>query len=172
MAKFLLVLAFIPFLAFAGPKVGQKMSKVVLDGDKGGKIAGGAWDSDKEIGGVLTLVFYVDPDEKDVNEPLSAAIKKRNFDKDKMKSFGFVNMAATWLPNVIITEIIKGKQKKYKETTMVRDVERSIVNAWGFQDDSSVVAIFGKDQKLLYYKAGPHSEQEIKNVLSLIEKNL
>lgn len=158
--------------AFANPQVGQKLSSVVIDGDNGGKIAGGAWNSDTDIGGKVTLLFYVDPDEKDTNEPLSAAIKDKKFPKDKIQSFGFVNMAATWLPNVIITEIIKGKQKKYKETTMVRDINRVLVKKWGFQDDSSVVAIFGKDQKLLYYKAGAHTQDEINNVLSLIESNL
>lgn len=167
-----LVSFFISFQILANPTVGTKLSQLVIKGDDGGKVVGGAWDSDQEIGGKVSIMFYVDPDEKDTNEALSAAIKAKKFPKDKIKSFGFVNMAATWLPNVIIGEIIKGKQKKYTDTIMVKDTNRVVVKNWKFADESSVVAIFGKDQKLLYYKAGAHSEEEIKNVLNIIETNL
>jgi len=81
--------------------LGQTPPCVIIDGKYGGKVDGTAWDS-KMLKGKVYVLFYVDPDKKDLNEPFSEALKARNFPHDKYTSVAIVNMAATWMPNFAI----------------------------------------------------------------------
>jgi len=86
--------------------------KLVLNGANGGKTDGSSWSS-QTLKGKVHVLFYVDPDEKDLNEPLVQALKKRHFDRKKYGTVAVINLAATWKPNVIIEALLKKKQKEF-----------------------------------------------------------
>jgi len=46
------------------------------------------------------------------------------------------------------------------------------VKRWQLADDASNVVVFGKDGKVLYFKDGKLSQEDITNVLKLIKDNL
>ena len=152
-------------------EVGSIPPKVIIEGENGGKTDGNAWDSSllKEK---VHVVFYVDPDEKDTNSALSAALKKRHFDRKKYGSVAIVNLAATWLPNMVIESKLKAKQKEFPDTTYVKDKKKVLVKEWNLADDNSDILIFDKKGKLIYKKFGKVSEDEIKKVITLIEENI
>jgi len=152
-------------------EIGSVPPKVVISGENGGRTDGKAWSSDMLLRKVHIL-FYVDPDEKDLNEPLTQALKKRRFSRKKFASVAVVNLAATWKPNVIIEALLKKKQKEFPDTVYVKDKKKVLVNKWQLADDNSDVLLFDKHGKLIYKKFGKLSPQEIEKVLSLIEKNL
>ena len=163
------------FLVLLGSSVavelGKVPSSVTLDGDNGGKTDGSAWNS-KMLEGKVHILFYVDPDERDLNEPLSQALKKRHFDRKKYASVAMINLAATWLPNAILESKLKTKQKEFPDTIYVKDKKKVLVNKWGLADDNSDILVFDKKGKLIYKKFGKLSEKEVTSVLALIEKNL
>ena len=163
------------FLVLAGTvlavELGKVPSSVILDGDNGGKTDGSEWNS-KMLKGKVHILFYVDPDERDLNETLSQALKKRHFNRKKYASVAMINLAATWLPNVILESKLKAKQKEFPDTIYVKDKKKVLVNKWGLADDNSDILIFNKKGKLIYKKFGKLSDKEIKSVLALIEKNL
>lgn len=163
------------FLVLVGSVVavelGKVPSSVILDGDNGGKTNGSAWNSNM-LKGKVHILFYVDPDERKLNEPLSQALKKRHFDRKKYASVAMINLAATWLPNAILESKLKAKQKEFPDTTYVKDKKKVLVNKWGLADDNSDILVFNKQGKLIYKKFGKLSEKEIIFVLALIEKNL
>ena len=144
---------------------------VVIEGKEGGRIDGKAWHSSMLKGKIYTL-FYVDPDERDLNNGLADALKAKNFDRKKVNSVAIVNLAATWLPNAIIESKLKAKQKKFPHTLYVKDKKKVLVKEWGLADDNSDILIFDQEGKLIYKKFGKVSEKEISEVLELIEKNL
>jgi len=152
-------------------ELGKVPSSIILDGDNGGKTDGSEWNS-KMLKGKVHILFYVDPDERDLNEPLSQALKKRHFNRKKYASVAMINLAATWLPNVILESKLKAKQKEFPDTIYVKDKKKILVNKWGLADDNSDILIFDKKGKLIYKKFGKLSDKEIKSVLALIEKNL
>lgn len=162
-------------LLFAGSvcaiELGKVPSKVVLSGGNGGNINGEAWHSTMLTGKVYTL-FYVDPDERDLNNLLADALKKRGFDRTKASSVAIINLAATWLPNVILEPKLEEKQKKFPHTIYVKDKNKVLVNQWNLEDDNSDILIFNKQGKLIYKKFGKVTEEEIPQVIKLIEKNL
>ena len=152
-------------------EVGKVPSSVTINGDDGGRTDGQAWNS-SSLKGKVHIVFYVDPDKKDLNEGLNKALKKAHFNSKDFASVAIVNMAATWMPNVAIEAKLKSKQKEFPRTTYVRDRSKVLVKKWALADDNSDILIFDKKGKLIYKKFGKLSAKEIKDVLALIEKNL
>ncbi len=163
------------FLVLVGSVVavelGKVPSSVILDGENGGKTDGSVWNS-KMLKGKVHILFYVDPDERKLNEPLTQALKKRHFDRRKYASVAMINLAATWLPNAILESKLKAKQKEFPDTIYVKDKKKVFVKKWGLADDNSDILIFNKKGELIYKKFGKLSEKEITSVLALIEKNL
>jgi predicted transcriptional regulator len=84
----------LPSFAFGTLPVGEKPPLVVLEGDRGERVNGGLWSSDELVGNVHVL-FYVDPDESDLNNAASDALKAEDFDKEQFRSVAIINMDAT-----------------------------------------------------------------------------
>ncbi|SFV57996.1 Protein ytfJ precursor [hydrothermal vent metagenome] len=152
-------------------ELGKIPSSVSIDGKNGGKVDGTPWSS-KMLKGKVYIIFYVDPDKKDLNEDLSNALKKRHFNRKKYGSIAIINLAATWMPNVLIASKLKSKQKKFPDTIYVKDKKKVLVDKWQLADDNSDILIFNKKGKLIYKKFGKVSRKEIPVVLKLIEKHL
>ncbi|MGB5505093.1 MAG: YtfJ family protein [Sulfurovum sp.] len=152
-------------------ELGKVPITVTIDGKNGGKIDGSGWESSMLKGKIHTL-FYVDPDKRDLNNPLADALKAKKFDRKKVNSVAIINLAATWLPNVFIESKLKEKQKKFPHTIYVKDKKKVLVKQWNLEDDNSDILIFDQEGKLIYKKFGKVSDEEIKDVIVLIEKNL
>ena len=151
--------------------LGETPPKVELKEKLGGRLDGKPWSSD-ELQGKVHVLFYVDPDEKDTNNPASEALNKENFPTEKFESFGIINLAATWMPNFLISSSLEEKQKKYPKTIYVRDYKKVLVNAWKIADDSSNVLAFDKKGKLIFHKDGKLNAEEIQKLIKAIKDNL
>lgn len=168
----------IPFLsvflmnqAAQAVEIGEIPPKVELKEKLGGRLDGKPWSSE-ELQGKVNVLFYVDPDERDTNNDASEALLKEKFLSDKFQSVGIMNMAATWLPNFVISSGLKEKQKRYPTTIYVRDYKKVLVNAWKIADDSSNVLAFDKDGKLIFRKDGKLTAEEIQTLIKVIRDHL
>jgi predicted transcriptional regulator len=117
-------------------------------------------------------MFYVDPDEKDTNSHFSAALKEKNYNRANYRSLAIINLAATWKPNFAIESVLKEKQVEFPDTIYVKDKKSVLVKEWGVADDASNILIFSKSGKLLFYKSGAMSKDDMTKAFSLIENNL
>ena len=161
-----------PKILLAELPIGEVPPKVVLKGDLGGRIDGTKWSSEELVSEKVIVLFYVDPDESELNNHVSDALKAENFPKDKYGSIGIANMAATWLPNFAINMKLKSKQEKHKETVYVKDLNKILVNKWSLSDDNSDVVVFGKDGRVLYSVDGKFTDTQVKEIVKLIWDNL
>lgn len=152
-------------------EIGQVPPKVELKEKLGGRLDGKPWSSE-ELQGKIHVIFYVDPDEKDTNNPASEALDKEKFPSDKFQSVAIINMAATWKPNVFINSALKEKQERYPRTIYVRDFKKVLVNAWKVADDSSNVLAFDKKGVLIFRKDGKLTAEEIQRLIKVIRENL
>ena len=152
--------------------IGEIPPKIILEGDLGGRLDGTAWNSEELISGKVMVLFYVDPDESDLNNHVSDALKAENFPLDKYGSLGVANMGATWLPNFAINIKLKSKQAKHKATIYVKDLEKTFVKSWGLNDDDSDIILFGKDGKVLYSYDGKFSDAQVKELIQAVKDNL
>jgi len=148
-------------------EMGQSPKQVDLKDDLGGRLDGQPWSS-KELKGKISVIFYVDPDEKDLNNKASDALQKEKFPVDQFQSYGIINMAATWLPNILISSALEEKQKRYPATIYVRDYDKVLVKAWGIADDNSDVLAFDKKGKLIFEKFGKLTESDIQKLIGVI----
>ena len=152
--------------------VGQTPKNVTISGDKGGLVKGGAWNSNM-LKDKVYVMFYVDPDEKDVNEDFIQALKKKDYrSQGDYASIAIINMAATWKPDFAIEMILKGKQKEFPKTIYVKDKDKVLVKEWDLGDDASNVLIFDKNGKVLFYKSGKVDDKEAQKAFRLIEENI
>ena len=152
-------------------ELGNIPTKVTLAGENGAKVDGTSWSSSM-LHGKVHIVFYVDPDKKDLNNALSERLKAKKFDRKKFNSVAIINLAATWLPNVLIASSLEKKQKKFPHTIYVKDKKKVLVDQWKLADDNSDILLFDKKGKLIYKKFGKLNALEIKKVISLIEENM
>jgi YtfJ family uncharacterized protein len=152
-------------------EMGAIPPKAELKEKLGGRLDGQPWSS-AELQGKVSVLFYVDPDEKDTNNEASEALNKEKFPDDTYQSFGIINMAATWLPNFAISSALKDKQKRYPKTIYVRDYKKVLVHAWNIADDSSDVLAFDKKGVLIFRKDGKLTAAEIQTLIKVIREHL
>ncbi len=152
-------------------EIGEVPPKVELKEKLGGRLDGKPWSSE-ELRGKVHVLFYVDPDEKDTNNPASDAIDKEKFPEDKFHSYGIINMAATWMPNFALNMALKEKQDRYPKVTYVRDYKKVLVKTWKIADDNSDVLVFDKKGNLIFKKEGKLSPVEIQRLIKTIRDNL
>ena len=162
----------VPTMLLAELPIGEIPPKVVLKGDLGGRIDGTQWSSEELVSEKVIVLFYVDPDESELNNHVSDALKAENYPKEKYGSIGMANMAATWLPNFAINMKLKSKQEKHKETVYVKDLDKTLVKKWGLSDDNSDVIVFGKDGRVLYNVDGKFTDAQVKEIVKVVWDNL
>ncbi len=152
--------------------IGQTPKNITIEGENGGLVQGEApWNS-STIKDKVYIMFYVDPDEKDTNEHFSKILKTKKYDTKNYGSIAVVNLAATWKPNFVIESILNEKQKEFPNTIYIKDKKSVLVDEWGIADNASNILLFSKDSKLLFYKSGKMSDDDMEKVFSLIESNL
>ena len=162
------ILTLYPLVAL---ELGKVPTKVILSAEQGSMVDGTAWDSSM-LKDKVHIVFYVDPDEKDLNKALTERIKSRKFDNKHFNSVAIINLAATWLPDVILESSLEEKQKKFPRTTYVKDKEKYLVKHWNLTDENWDTLLFDKKGKLIYKKSGQLNSIEAIKVIKLIENNI
>ena len=163
---------FFSTMVLAELPIGEIPPKVVLKGDLGGRIDGTQWSSEELVSEKVIVLFYVDPDESELNNHVSDALKAENYPKEKYGSIGMANMAATWLPNFAINMKLKSKQDKHKNTIYVKDLDKTLVKKWDLSDDNSNVVVFGKNGRVLYSVDGKFSDAQVKEIIKVIWDNI
>jgi YtfJ family uncharacterized protein len=169
--RLLVLVCLVSSIAWAELQMGQVPVRVELSGELGGHLDKSPWSSE-EFKGKVSVVFYVDPDVKDLNNDASEALKEEKFSREKYQSFGMINMAATWMPNFAISSALKAKQKRYPDTIYVRDYKKVLVNKWGISDDNSNVLAFDKQGRLIFRKDGKLESEDIKRLIQAICEHL
>ncbi len=113
--------------------------------------------------GKVLLINYVDPDESDLNEHFTDAMKKakdQGLLKDETyKGIGIADCKATWKPDALIRTIAGKKAKKYN-TVILFDYDASLRNAWGLETDTSNIILLDKNRIVRAIVRGKVPESE------------
>ncbi len=169
----LLLVALLATLNLSAITVGEIPKNITIEGQNGGNVTDDSIWSSSSIKDNVYVLFYVDPDEKDTNEHFIQALKKKDYRSvGAFCSMAIINLAATWKPNFIIESILKSKQEEFPKTIYVKDKNSILVNEWEVGDNAANVLVFDKKGKLLFYKSGKMSDEDMAEAFSLIEANL
>lgn len=169
----LLLVALFATLNLSAITVGEIPKNIIIEGENGGNVADNSAWSSSNIKDNVYVLFYVYPDEKDTNEHFTQALKKKDYrNVGAFGSIAIVNLAATWKPNFIIESILKSKQEAFPKTIYVKDKQSVLVHEWELGDNAANVLVFDKTGKLLFYKSGKMSDEDMAEAFQLIEANL
>lgn len=126
-----------------------------------------------DLGSKVLTVFYTDPDQRDLNEPLRDYLKAKNYPKDAYRGLGVANLKDTWIPNAVLRTMIRQKERKFNAVVLT-DPSHILRNAWGLGavNDRDVVIVIGKDRKVLYVNNGPVRGDEMRKVADIIDRAL
>ncbi|MBN2781110.1 MAG: transcriptional regulator [Candidatus Marinimicrobia bacterium] len=168
----LTVLALFAGFAFAeGILVGEKPVKLEISGKDGGRLDKTPWCS-SELNTTAWCLFYVDPDESDLNTLAEETLDAEDISKDLLKTVAVINYKATKLPAFAVTMVLNGKQKKYPDTLYLKDGNSVFVNKWGLTDNTYCTLVFNKNGVLVYRKDGKMSEEDVADYIKTIKANL
>lgn len=99
--------------------------------------------------GKVLLVNYVDPDESDLNEHFTDAMKaakdEGRLTEEHYKGIGIADCAATWKPDFLIRAIAGAKARKYN-TVILFDYDGELRRAWGLEKDTANVVLLDKNR--------------------------
>ena len=131
-------------------------------------------DSEKKVfsmaswAGKVLLVNYVDPDESDLNEHFTDAMKKAKDDgrlKDATyKGIGIADCAATWKPNFAIRAIAARKARKYK-TVILFDYDGTLRAAWGLSKDTANMVLLDKNRVCIAIVRGRVPDEDVDKIV-------
>jgi predicted transcriptional regulator len=122
---------------------------------------------------VITLI-YTDPDVKDVNDPLSNAIKAKKYPKEKYLGMGVANCKDTWIPNAAIRKAVRDKEAQFPGSVILLDDKHALSKTWDLGDcnGAGVVIIIGMDKKVKYVKkilSKKESTEAVPEVLRILD---
>jgi len=134
------------------------------------KDSGGKHYSMADWEGKVLLINYVDPDESDLNEHFTDAMKKAKDEgrlkDDSYKGIGIADCAATWKPNFAIRAIAGKKAKKYN-TTILFDYDASLRNAWGLRKDTANAILLDKKRVCRAIIRGRVPDDQVEQLVQL-----
>jgi len=131
----------------------ETLSNVILENEYGSFLNGDKWSS-IEMDAPANVVFYVDPDFKDLNDAFGEELQKLKHKNKNFKVFVIINMAATWIPNVLIDQVLETKQENFPEAIYIKDNKKVLVNQWGIDDDNSDIVLLNRQGEVEFYHSG------------------
>lgn len=121
--------------------------------------------------GKVMVINYVDPDESDLNEAFTDALKKAYDDKllkdETYDGFGIVDCEATWKPNFLIRSIAGEKAKKYKSIILF-DEDATLRQLWGLQRDTHNVIVLDTKRVCRAIVRGKVPDDQIASLVKLV----
>jgi predicted transcriptional regulator len=120
--------------------------------------------------GRVLFINYVDPDESDLNEHLTDAMKAAKNDgrlkEETYKGIGIADCAATWKPDFLIRAIAGRKAEKYN-TVILFDYDAQLRKAWGLQKDTSNIILLDKNRSVAAIVRGKVPQDRVERLVQL-----
>jgi YtfJ family uncharacterized protein len=107
-----------------------------------------------------------------MNEPFTDALRAANFSDEKYLSTTLINSDdAMWGTGGMVDGELKSSLKKYPHASLVNDAKGAGLKAWGLKKEGSAIAVVDKTGKVIFFKEGALTADEIKSTLTLIQSN-
>jgi len=107
-----------------------------------------------------------------MNEPFTDALRAANFSDEKYLSTTIINSDdAMWGTSGMVDGELKSSSKKYPHASLINDAKGSGLKAWELKKEGSAIAVLDKTGKVIFFKEGALTADEIKSTLALIQSN-
>ena len=147
-----------------GLMAGMKASDWSFKDSEGNAFSMASW------AGKVLLVNYVSPDESDLNDHFTDAMKKakdQGLLKDETyKGIGIADCKSTWKPDALI-RVIAGKKAKKYNTTILFDYDATLRNAWGLEKDTANAILLDKNRIVRMIVRGKVPVSEVASIVQM-----
>ncbi len=120
--------------------------------------------------GKVLLINYNDPDEKDMNEHFTDAVKKEVesgvLKKSSFKGIGIADCKASWKPDGLIRTLGASEATKY-DTVILFDYNAFLREAWGLKEDSANAILLDKNRVCRAIVRGRVPDNQVEYLLKL-----
>ena len=132
------------------------------------------WSSQQLIGKVRTIQHIAGRSaSKELNAPLVEAIKQAKLPHDVYQTTTIVNTDdAMFGTGVFVNSSIEDSKKEYPYSQFIVDADAIVKQAWNLSPESSAIIILNKQGKVLFFKDGALTPQEIHTVIGLLFSEL
>jgi len=130
------------------------------------------WSSTQLTGKIRTIQHIAGrTSAKKINQPFIDAIKDAQLDKEQYQTTTIINLNdALFGTNTIVTKKAEKKKSEFPWSSIVLDNDGSALASWGLSSQNSAIIILDKSGKVIFFKEGALSEEEITSTIDLIKK--
>ena len=108
-----------------------------------------------------------------LNEPFTDQLKLRKFPLDKYHVTTIINLDDTFFgTSGFVNSELRSNKKKYPASSIVADKKGLGASMWGLKRQGSAIVVLSPQGRVLFFKDGSLSAEEIDNVLALIEQHI
>ena len=181
--KWIVALLFLatPTFVFAGKlEVGKPLPEVAVE-DNGqiyfktkDQLAYKPWSS-KEVTGKVRSIYHLAASlsASKINEAYTDELDKLKLPVDKFQTLTILNLDDAMLgTGPFVRSESEKNQRKYATTWFLLDADGKVRDAWGLTPDSSAVILVDQEGKVLMFKDGKLSPEEIKQFLETIKMKM
>ncbi|MBI5589322.1 MAG: hypothetical protein HY881_02445 [Deltaproteobacteria bacterium] len=147
-----------------GLMAGMKASDWSFKDSEGNAFSMASW------AGKVLLVNYVSPDESDLNDHFTDAMKKakdQGLLKDETyKGIGIADCKSTWKPDSLI-RIIAGKKAKKYNTTILFDYDATLRTAWNLEEKTANAILLDKNRIVRVIVRGKVPQSEVASIVQM-----
>ena len=126
----------------------------------------------------MLVIQYNDVDVKDITDPVSNALKAKNYDQSVYLGIGVANCKdAPFKPDRFITSAAAKKQAAFPKSRILLDYNRILQGAWGLGNcnDQGVIIVVGKDGKVKFIKKVKSQDESsalVGQVISVVDAEI
>jgi hypothetical protein len=136
-----------------------------------GSLDGSDWNSNV-MKGKTFILYYVNISKRNINNEASERLKAQNFDPENFGAVAIINLKGTWIPNGIIMNGIKKKQKKYPGTIYLKDKNRHMYDILNLKPSGNDIFAFDETGKEIFRHQGRMSDEDTTRLIKLVSKEV
>lgn len=132
------------------------------------------WKSQQLVGKVRTVQHIAGrSSSKELNTPLIEAIKQAKLPHDTYQTTTIINTDdAIFGTGVFVKNSVEDSKKEFPYSQFIVDSDGVVKSAWELSPENSAIIILNKQGKVLFFKEGALSQQEVDKVLGLLVTEL
>lgn len=141
---------------------------------KGDDIIYQPWDTSMLPGKVQVLQYIAARmTASKINEPFTDALTAANFPPEQQVTTSVVNTDdVLWGTTGFVNSELKSNKKKHPHARIIADAKGEGLKAWDLKKEGCAIAVLDKTGKVIFYKEGALTADEIKSTLALIQASL
>lgn len=110
---------------------------------------------------------------KKINVDLVNAISNAHFPEDKYQTTTIINQDdAIWGTSSFVKSASEDSKKQYPWSSIVLDSNGNVQKIWDLQKENSAIIVLNKKGEILFQHEGRLNHQQIKQVITIVKKNL